>query len=101
LEIVGGGVTLSRLIGLSTNLRHFNLQERHYADENLINISSCKSLIHLNISPNIYLTEKYIEYVAHGYHKLVFLDVSYCEKMTDILNILHECKPAVTKDEGF
>jgi len=36
------------------------------------------------------LTDKCIEYVAHGYHKLEFLDVSHCEKMTDnILNILH------------
>jgi hypothetical protein len=90
LEIVGDGGALSRLIGLSTNPRHFNLQENYAADENLINIFSCKSLIHLNISPNIYLTDKCIEYVAHGYHKLGFLDVSHCEKMTDnILNILH------------
>jgi len=57
LEIVGGGGALSRLIGLSTNLRHFNLQERPYADENLINIFSCKSLIHFNISLNICFTE--------------------------------------------
>jgi hypothetical protein len=27
LEIAGGGGALSRLIGLSTNLRHFNLQD--------------------------------------------------------------------------
>jgi len=57
LEVVGGRGALSRLIFLSTNLRNFNLQERHYADENLINISSCKSLIHLNISPHSYFTE--------------------------------------------
>lgn len=93
LEIVAGGGALFRLMNISTNLRHLNLQESSFVDENLVDISLCKLLIHLDISDNINLTDKCIEYVAYGCHNLQFLDVSYCENMTDdILNILQTCR---------
>jgi hypothetical protein len=92
LEIVGGGGALSGLTSLSTKLWYLNPQESQFGDENLIHISLCKSLIHLDIANNIHVTDKCIEYVAYGCNRLQFLDVSYCEKMTDnIVNILHMC----------
>lgn len=93
LEIVGCDGALFRLTTISTNLRHLNLQDSSFVDENLVDISLCKLLIHLDISDNINLTDKCIEYVAYGCHNLQFLDVSYCENMTDdILNILQTCR---------
>jgi hypothetical protein len=93
LEIVGGGGSVFRSMIISTNLRYLNLQDSSFVDENLVDISLCKMLIHLDISDNINLTDKCIEYVAYGCHSLQFLDISYCENMTGgILNILHTCK---------
>lgn len=93
LEIVGGEGSVFRLMVISTNLRHLNLQEGSFVDENLIDISLCKMLTHLDISDNTNLTDKCIEYVAHGCHSLQFLDISYCESMTDnVLNILQPCR---------
>lgn len=93
LEIVGSGGALFRLTSISINLRHLNLQDSAFVDENLVDISLCKLLIHLDISDNINLTDKCIEYVAYGCHNLQFLDVSYCENMTDdILNTLQTCR---------
>jgi hypothetical protein len=93
LEIVGGGGDFFRLMNISINLRHLNLQDSSFVDENLVDISLCKLLIHLDISDNINLTDECIQYVAYGCHNLQFLDVSYCENMTDdILNILQTCR---------
>jgi hypothetical protein len=58
LEIVSGGGALFRLMIISINLRHLNLQESSFVDENLVDISLCKLLIHLDISDNINLTDK-------------------------------------------
>jgi hypothetical protein len=93
LEIVAGeGSVFSSMI-VSTNLRHLNLQDSSFVDENLVDISLCKMLIHLDISDNINLTDKCMEYVAHGCHSLQFVDVSYCENMTgNIINILRTCR---------
>jgi hypothetical protein len=93
LEIVGGGGSVFRSMIISANLIYLNLQDSSFVDENLVDISLCKMLIHLDISDNINLTNKCIEYVAYGCHSLQFLDISYCENMTgDIINILHTCR---------
>ncbi|PSN35375.1 hypothetical protein C0J52_19278 [Blattella germanica] len=97
LEMVGCGDSIqffmNDMLKSCPKLKHLNIQEIDLEDENLINISCCKSLTYLDVSDSYIISDSLIKYVANGCHNLEFLDVSYCDNMTsNIIEILTPCR---------